>query len=70
MIAHLPGQQKISLKRPITEIRAKVKNERVILGLSGGVDSSVAALLLHRAIGDQLVCVLVDTGLMRQGENC
>jgi GMP synthase (glutamine-hydrolysing) len=52
----------------VQEIRDKVGTGRVILGLSGGVDSSVAALLLHEAIGDQLTCVFVDTGLLRQGE--
>lgn len=52
----------------IRSIRAKVGAGRVILGLSGGVDSSVVAALLHRAIGDQLVCVFVDTGLLRLGE--
>lgn len=49
-------------------IRQKVGHEKVMLGLSGGVDSSVAALLLHKAIGDQLVCVFVDTGLLRLNE--
>ncbi len=49
-------------------IRAQVGNAKVICGLSGGVDSSVAAVLLHEAIGDQLTCVFVDTGLMRHGE--
>ena len=52
----------------IGRIRARVGNERVILGLSGGVDSSVAAALIHRAIGDQLTCVFVDNGLLRQHE--
>jgi len=52
----------------IQSIREKVGDERVILGLSGGVDSSVAAVLLHRAIGDQLNCVFVDTGLLRLNE--
>lgn len=52
----------------IGRIRARVGNERVILGLSGGVDSSVAAALIHRAIGDQLTCVFVDNGLLRQQE--
>ena len=52
----------------IDAIRAQVGDARVICGLSGGVDSSVAAVLIHEAIGDQLTCVFVDTGLMRQGE--
>ncbi|SDV47435.1 glutamine-hydrolyzing GMP synthase [Chitinasiproducens palmae] len=52
----------------IEKIRAQVGNEHVILGLSGGVDSSVAAALLHRAIGDQLTCVFVDHGLLRLNE--
>ncbi|MDR5813163.1 MULTISPECIES: glutamine-hydrolyzing GMP synthase [unclassified Caballeronia] len=52
----------------VEKIRAQVGNEKVILGLSGGVDSSVAAALLHRAIGDQLTCVFVDHGLLRQNE--
>lgn len=52
----------------IATIRQKVGSEKVLLGLSGGVDSSVAAALLHRAIGDQLICVFVDTGLLRLHE--
>src|SRR5690606_7117875 len=52
----------------IARIRAQVGSERVICGLSGGVDSSVAAVLIHEAIGDQLTCVFVDTGLMRLNE--
>ena len=52
----------------IASIRAQVGDENVILGLSGGVDSSVAAALIHRAIGDQLTCVFVDHGLLRQNE--
>jgi GMP synthase (glutamine-hydrolysing) len=53
----------------ITKIRAQVGSGRAICGLSGGVDSSVAAALVHRAIGHQLTCVYVDTGLMRKGES-
>jgi GMP synthase (glutamine-hydrolysing) len=52
----------------IEQIRATVGRDRVLLGLSGGVDSSVVAALLHEAIGDQLVCVFVDTGLLRLNE--
>jgi GMP synthase (glutamine-hydrolysing) len=52
----------------IARIRAQVGGGKVICGLSGGVDSSVAALLVHRAIGDQLTCVFVDHGLMRKNE--
>ncbi len=52
----------------ITTIRNTVGDDHVLLGLSGGVDSSVVAALLHRAIGKQLTCVFVDNGLLRQGE--
>ncbi|MFO7568282.1 MAG: glutamine-hydrolyzing GMP synthase [Smithellaceae bacterium] len=52
----------------VDEIRQQVGNEKVILGLSGGVDSSVAAVLLHRAIGRQLTCVFVDNGVLRANE--
>ena len=52
----------------IAKIRKQVGKGRVICGLSGGVDSSVAAVLIHEAIGDQLTCIFVDTGLMRAGE--
>jgi GMP synthase (glutamine-hydrolysing) len=52
----------------IEKIRSQVGNEEVILGLSGGVDSSVAAALIHRAIGEQLTCVFVDNGLLRLNE--
>ncbi len=53
----------------IEQIRKLVGNEKVILALSGGVDSTVAAILIHKAIGEQLTCVHIDTGLMRQGES-
>jgi GMP synthase (glutamine-hydrolysing) len=52
----------------VEEIRQQVGSQKVILGLSGGVDSSVAAVLLHRAIGKQLTCVFVDNGVLRAGE--
>jgi GMP synthase (glutamine-hydrolysing) len=52
----------------VEKVRAQVGQEEVILGLSGGVDSSVVAALLHRAIGDQLTCVFVDNGLLRLNE--
>ncbi len=52
----------------IREIRDKVGRQKVILGVSGGVDSSVAAHLLHEAIGDQLTCIFVNNGLLRKGE--
>jgi GMP synthase (glutamine-hydrolysing) len=56
------------VEEQIERIRAQVGEGRVICGLSGGVDSSVAALLTHRAVGDQLTCVFVDHGLMRRNE--
>ncbi|MHB8058562.1 MAG: glutamine-hydrolyzing GMP synthase [Desulfuromonadaceae bacterium] len=60
-----PGQ---IIEDSIERIRRQVGSDTVILGLSGGVDSSVAAALIHRAIGDQLTCVFVDNGLLRLGE--
>jgi GMP synthase (glutamine-hydrolysing) len=56
------------IKEAVGEIRSEVGDKQVILGLSGGVDSSVAAILLHRAIGKQLTCVFVDNGVLREGE--
>ena len=56
------------IQEAVVKIREQVGNEEVILGLSGGVDSSVAAALIHRAIGDQLTCVFVDHGLLRLNE--
>ena len=56
------------IEQSVSEIRNAVGDSVVLCGLSGGVDSSVAAALVHRAIGDQLVCVFVDHGLLRQGE--
>jgi GMP synthase (glutamine-hydrolysing) len=58
-----------SIIKTVTEqVRSQVGNQQVIAGVSGGVDSSVAAALVHRAIGEQLTCVFVNTGLLRQGE--
>ena len=56
------------IEQAVGEIRAQVGKERVILGLSGGVDSSVAAALIHKAIGDQLTCIFVNNGLLRGRE--
>ena len=56
------------IEQSVDAIRAQVGSEKVICGLSGGVDSAVAAALVHKAVGDQLTCVFVDTGLMREGE--
>ena len=56
------------VKTTIKELREKLGNDKVVLGLSGGVDSSVAAVLLHKAIADRLYCVFVDNGLLRKNE--
>ncbi len=56
------------IEESIKKIQDKIGKDNVILGLSGGVDSSVVAALLHRAVGAQLICILVDTGLLRQNE--
>ena len=56
------------VEQAVEEIRAQVGREKVILGLSGGVDSSVAAALLHKAIGDQLTCIFVNNGVLRARE--
>ncbi|MEE8317743.1 MAG: glutamine-hydrolyzing GMP synthase, partial [Candidatus Omnitrophota bacterium] len=56
------------IKGSIKDIRAKVGREKVVLGLSGGVDSSVAAVLLHRALGKSIHCIFVDNGLLRKDE--
>lgn len=54
--------------RTVADLKAKLGNDKVVLGLSGGVDSSVAAVLLHRAIGKNLYCIFVDNGLLRKDE--
>lgn len=56
------------IEAEVQRIKEKVGDKKVILGLSGGVDSSVAAVLIHKAIGDQLTCIFVDTGLLRLNE--
>ncbi|BDU50474.1 glutamine-hydrolyzing GMP synthase [Haliovirga abyssi] len=56
------------IEKAVADIKEKVGDKEVILGLSGGVDSSVAAVLIHKAIGDQLTCIFVDTGLLRKNE--
>jgi len=56
------------IEQSVAAVRRRVGGERILCGLSGGVDSSVAATLVHRAVGDQLTCVFVDHGLLRAGE--
>lgn len=56
------------IESTVAELKAGLGDDKVILGLSGGVDSSVAALLLHRAVGDRLHCIFVDSGLLRKDE--
>lgn len=58
----------VMINESVNEIKNKVGNEHVLMGLSGGVDSTVAATLIHRAIGDRLHCIFMDNGLLRKGE--
>jgi GMP synthase (glutamine-hydrolyzing), C-terminal domain or B subunit/GMP synthase (glutamine-hydrolyzing), N-terminal domain or A subunit len=69
-VCQLKGDWDLSdyIEETVQTIRAQVGDKQVLCGLSGGVDSSVAATLVHKAIGNQLVCVYVDNGLMRKGE--
>ena len=55
-------------EKTISQIKDRVKDKKVIMGLSGGVDSSVAASLIHKAIGKNLYCIFVDNGLLRKNE--
>jgi len=59
---------KVFVESAVARIRSQVGDEKVITALSGGVDSSVVALLVHRAVGDRLTCIFVDNGLLRKGE--
>ena len=61
-------EHNITKKRLIKQIKDTIKNEKVICALSGGVDSSVVALLINKAIRNNLICIMVDTGLMRKNE--
>lgn len=56
------------VEETVAELKVKLKNDKVVLGLSGGVDSTVAAILLHKAIGDNLFCIFVNNGLLRKNE--
>lgn len=70
-VAGLKGDWNLNdlIAETVADIKSKVGNKRVLCALSGGVDSSVAATLVHKAVGDQLVCVYVDNGLMRKDES-
>ena len=68
MVSQAHGQWQTMQKTAIEEIRNTVGDGKVLLALSGGVDSSVAAALISKAVGDQLTCIFVDHGLMRKNE--
>lgn len=69
-VCHAAGDYNMSdfIRRTVSDLREQIGQDKVILGLSGGVDSSVCAALLSRAIGNRLICIFVDHGFMRQGE--
>ncbi|MCF0210191.1 MAG: glutamine-hydrolyzing GMP synthase [Bacteroidales bacterium] len=69
-ICHCDGSwtPKSFVESTVNDLKKKLQNDKVVLGLSGGVDSSVAAMLLHRAIGQNLTCIFVDNGLLRKNE--
>ncbi len=72
-VVHICGCQQdwtpdIFVESTVAELKAKLGNDKVVMGLSGGVDSSVAAMLIHRAIGKNLHCIFVDNGLLRKNE--
>ena len=64
----LNGKWKILIEQRILDIKERVGDSKVLLGLSGGVDSSVTAMLLDKAIGKNLICMFVDNGLLRKNE--
>jgi len=64
----VPQKHQINISQLTAEIRKKIGNHKAVCALSGGIDSAVAAVLTHKAIGDKLTCFYVDTGLMRRGE--
>ncbi len=66
--SHPTGPRPTSSRSPVAAIREQVGDKQVLCALSGGVDSAVAAALVHKAIGDQLTCAFVDHGLLRKGE--
>ncbi|OGG14985.1 glutamine-hydrolyzing GMP synthase [Candidatus Gottesmanbacteria bacterium RIFCSPHIGHO2_01_FULL_39_10] len=64
----IPSDQKIQADQLVQSVKSQIGNNTAVLALSGGIDSAVAAVLTHKAIGDKLTCLYVDTGMMRQGE--
>ena len=68
MVVRAIGLRPVFADETVANLRKQIGEDQVILGLSGGVDSTVAAALLHRAIGSQLHCIFVDNGLLRKHE--